>query len=169
MTTQQKTARGGRLFLTLTIIAYLAAAAYDVNLAGRALANLSELLARIVPILLLVFVLMYCFNLFVRTEALSRRLGNRGGIAGWLTAIGGGIASMGAAYLWYPLLADLRKKGVSDKFMVTFLYNRAVKVPLIPLMIHYFGVTLTILITAYMVIFSVINGVVVNTFLHRKR
>jgi len=68
----------------------------------------------------------------------------------------------GSDYMWYPLLTDLREKGMNDAFITTFLYNRAVKIQLLPFLMHYFGLTFTIVVTAYMIIFSVINGILVD-------
>jgi hypothetical protein len=49
----------------------------------------------------------------------------------------------------------------------TFLYNRAVKVPLLPLMIYYFGIAFTAVLTAYMILFSVAVGAVTEWLVER--
>ena len=64
--------------------------------------------------------------------------------------------------MWYPLLNDLQKQGVKNGFIATFLYNRAVKIPLLPVMILYFELKYVILLTAVMVLISVIQGLVVE-------
>jgi uncharacterized membrane protein YraQ (UPF0718 family) len=69
---------------------------------------------------------------------------------------------MGSAYIWYIFLKDLKQKGMKTSLIVAFLYNRAIKIPLLPMMIYYFGYPLTIILTIYMIIFSVINGLVVE-------
>jgi uncharacterized membrane protein YraQ (UPF0718 family) len=60
------------------------------------------------------------------------------------------------------MLAELRKHGMKDSLIAAFLYNRAVKIPLIPVMIYYFGWLFTALIMIYMIAFSIINGLIVG-------
>ncbi|MEJ2315938.1 MAG: hypothetical protein P8Y83_03140 [Gammaproteobacteria bacterium] len=42
--------------------------------------------------------------------------------------------------------------------VAVFLYSRAIKLPLLPLMIHYFGLAYTLLLIAYLLLFSLLNG-----------
>ncbi len=162
MNEKQKKLSGGWLFLALVAALYIASSFFSGGLVRNSLAQFAELIKRIAPVLLFVFALIYCFNLFVNPKVISKYLGSRKGISGWLVSISGGIISMGAIYMWYPLLTDLREKGMNDAFITTFLYNRAVKIQLLPFLMHYFGLTFTIVVTAYMIIFSVINGILVD-------
>ena len=41
-----------------------------------------------------------------------------------------------------------------------FLYTRSVKLPFIPLMVYYFGGLYTVVLTTYLIIFSVVTGMV---------
>jgi uncharacterized membrane protein YraQ (UPF0718 family) len=77
---------------------------------------------------------------------------------GWVFSIVAGILSTGPIYIWYPLLSDLKEKGMRTSFMGTFLYNRSVKLPLLPIMIYYFGFIYTLILTVYIVLTSVIVG-----------
>jgi uncharacterized membrane protein YraQ (UPF0718 family) len=79
----------------------------------------------------------------------------------------GGIASSGPIYMWYPLLSDLKEKGMRDSLIAAFLYNRAIKIPLLPMMVHYFGWDFTFALSIYMVLFSVVNGVIVQYLTQR--
>jgi uncharacterized membrane protein YraQ (UPF0718 family) len=91
-------------------------------------------------------------------------LGEKSGIKGFIFAVIGGILSLGPIYMWYPMLFDLRKKGMKSSLIAIFLYNRAIKIPLLPMMIYYFGPMFTLILTIYMIIFSVINGLIVERF-----
>ena len=81
---------------------------------------------------------------------------------GWLTAIVGGVLSTGPVYPWYALLQDLREKGMKTSLAAVFLYSRAVKLPLLPLLVHYFGITYTMVLIGYLIMFSVISGLVME-------
>ena len=87
----------------------------------------------------LVFVVMLAFNLFLKPAQIVRFLGKKSGIKGIMLSMVGGIISAGPIYAWYPLLAEVRKKGAGDVPIAVFLYNRAVKPFLLPVMIAYFG------------------------------
>ena len=73
-----------------------------------------------------------------------------------------GILSTGPIYVWYPLLAEFKEKGVGYGYMATFLYNRAIKIPLLPVAVLYFGIKYVVVLTALMVLFSVIQGVLID-------
>jgi uncharacterized membrane protein YraQ (UPF0718 family) len=65
-------------------------------------------------------------------------------------------------FLWYPLLQELKEKGMRDALIATFLYSRAVKIPLLPVMVLYFGVKLVVVLTILMVLFSIIDVILVE-------
>jgi uncharacterized membrane protein YraQ (UPF0718 family) len=156
---------GAFFFLVLT--AYGILGIYDLAISKKALSTLAGLIARIVPILLLVFVLMFLTNLFLERNAVVRFLGKGSGYRGWMLAIAGGIVSSGPIYMWYPLLGDLKEKGMKDSLIATFLYNRAIKIPLLPMMVYYFGWNFTLVLSLYMVLFSVAGGILVQSLVRK--
>lgn len=89
--------------------------------------------------LALVFVVMLAFNLLLKPAQIVRFLGKEAGIKGIILSMAAGIISAGPIYAWYPLLAEVRKKGAGNIPITVFLYNRAVKPFLLPVMIAYFG------------------------------
>lgn len=124
-----------------------------------------NLIKKIIPILLIVFFLIFISNLILRPKTIIKYLGANSGFKGWLMAISGGILSGGPIYMWYPLLADLKKMGMRNGLLAAFIYNRAIKIPLTPMLIYYFGWPFVIILTFYMIIFSVINGLIVEKLL----
>jgi len=50
--------------------------------------------------------------------------------------------------------------------IAAFLYNRAVKIPLIPLMIFYFGIPFVVILTIYTIVASVVEGKVLEGINH---
>jgi len=149
-------------FLGIVLASYLASAFYDPALAFASLKFTSNLLIKILPILLLVFVVMFIFNFFVTPEMITKNLAKSSGTRRWLIAIGGGIISTGPIYLWYPLLRELKKGGVSDGFVAAFLYSRAIKPFLFPVMIFYFGWAYTFTLTFVMILMSFGEGVIID-------
>jgi len=149
-------------FFLLALIAYGILGMYDFGLLKNALSTLVWLIVRISPLLLLVFGVMFLTNVFFESKGVGRFLGKGSGLRGWLVAIVGGIVSSGPIYMWYPLLSDLKEKGMKDSLIAAFLYNRAIKIPLLPMMVYYFGWPFALILSIYMTVFSVVNGILVQ-------
>jgi len=96
------------------------------------------LLSMAIP-LVLIFTLMLLINLFVKPAKVAKYMGKDSGIKGTLLSAAAGIISTGPIYAWYPLLKDLKEKGAGNYSISVFLYNRAVKPFLLPVMVDYFG------------------------------
>ena len=152
------------VFLCFVVVVYVIVGILDFDLVRNTLPVLERLILRILPILIMVFGIMFLTNLFFEAKSIVRSLGKGSGLKGWVFAISGGIISSGPIYMWYPLLGDLKEMGMKDSLIAVFLYNRAIKIPLIPMMIYYFGWPFTITLSIYMVLFSMVNGVLVERF-----
>lgn len=159
---RKKTARGGLLFLLVVVLVYALAALFNGEAVVAALRFSTGLMGKLLPILLLVFVLIFLSNLVVNPEWIRRHIGKDSGIKGWLVALLGGVLSIGPVYPWYALLGELREKGMRTALTAAFLFARGVKLPLLPLMVHYFGLSFTLVLTAYILLFSLLSGVVME-------
>jgi uncharacterized membrane protein YraQ (UPF0718 family) len=101
-------------------------------------------------------------NYFLKPNTVSKYADKNSGIKGWVFAIFTGIISHGPIYVWYPLLKDLRDKGMRSGLISAFLYNRAIKIPLLPLMVYYFGIKFVAILLIYMIIASIIGGKIIE-------
>lgn len=161
----KKSSKKGWLFLLIAVIVYIVVALINKTIAQNSLFTFVKILVRVTPVLVVVFGLMVISHLILSPKRVMKYLGSTAGVKGWLISIGGGIISTGPIYMWYPLLQDLKEKGMKTSFIAAFLYNRAIKLPLLPLMVYYFGLPFTVILTVYMMIFSVIHGVFVEMVL----
>lgn len=146
-------------------VMYFVVSIIDPYLGIELITKVISIFGQILPVFVVVFILMVLTRIFVDPERVLESVGEGSGSRGWLIAITGGIISAGPIYIWYPLLAELKEKGMKTSLVATFLYIRAVKIPLFPLMIYYFGLAFTLFFTLYLIIFSVINGVLVERLL----
>ena len=160
---------GKWIFLIIVAIIYLIAGIIDFDLIKNGFQKSIFLFKEVMPILILVFAFIFLSNFFLNAKRISLFVGKNAKSRGWIISVIGGILSTGPIYMWYPLLADLKEKGMKDGFIAAFLYNRAVKIPMLPMMIHYFGLPFTVILTFYMIIFSIINGIFVEKFLKLKK
>lgn len=156
---RKKTGLGGWLFLLLVLAAYGVTGAIDAEMAGQALGFFAKVMQNVLPILVVVFFLLLAADLLFEPKWIKRNLGREAGIKGWLLAAVGGVLATGPIYAWYALLQELRAKGMRASLAAVFLYSRAIKLPLLPLMIHYFGTAYTVVLCVYLIVFSIINGV----------
>lgn len=158
----RKSGIGGWIFLTVVLVIYGVTALLDSDLTLRAATVFLQLLDKVYPVLVLVFLLIFIIDLLLNPKRVEKYLGRKSGIMGWLTAIVVGILSTGPVYAWYAVLHDLRKKGMRTSLISVVLYNRAVKLPLLPLLVHYFGLAYTVVLAAYLIGFSIIGGLIME-------
>jgi uncharacterized membrane protein YraQ (UPF0718 family) len=163
-----KMTRGGVIFLLVVTCLYALAFLADAELALNALAFATRLLYQMLPVLLLVFALIFVSNLLVKPDWVRANVGRGSGLRGWAVAVVGGILSVGPIYAWYALLRDLKSKGMRTALIAVFLYNRGIKLPLLPLMIQYFGVAYTLVLATYMTLFSLLSGILVEKMVERR-
>ena len=162
-----KISHGGIIFLLVVVCLYALAFLVNADLALNALSFTTKLFHRLVPVLLLIFTLIFISNLFLKPDWVRANVGKDSGLRGWVIAVVGGILSVGPIYAWYALLRDLQAKGMRTALIAVFLYNRGIKLPLLPLMIHYFGVTYTLILATYMTLFSLLSGILVEKIVER--
>lgn len=108
--------------------------------------------------LALVFVVMLLLNLLVRPAQIACLFGKGADMKGMLLSIVGGIISMGPIFAWYPLMKKLREEGAGEGPVAVFLYNRAVKPFLLPVMIAYFGWAYVVILTTLTILGSIALG-----------
>jgi len=155
-------------FLLVVVVLYLFLLFFKLDSFVSASLFFLNILKKIIPIFFLVFVLMSFTNYFFTPEFISKHFKRRG-VKKWIFVIIGGILSTGAIYMWYPLLSDLRSKGLNFGFIACFLYNRAIKPTLLPLMILYFSLKYVIILSLTMVFISVIQGIIIDKIIKVKK
>lgn len=153
---------GGLLFLLIVIALYGFAFITTPDSTLKALGFAKTLGYQLLPILALVLLLLFLSNLLIRPDWVIKHLGKDSGPKGWILAVVGGILSVGPIYAWYALLGDLKAKGMRSGLIATFLYNRGIKLPLLPLMVHYFGLQYTVILATYLTLFSLLSGVLLE-------
>ena len=154
-------------FLIIVIIAYIFLLIFYKAQFISAMSFFGGLVLKIIPIILFVFVLMTISNYFITPEFIIKHVKEKG-IKKWFYVIIGGILSSGPIYMWYPLLADLKQKGLNYGLIACFLYNRAIKIPLLPLIVLYFGWKYVIVLTLVMIAASVIQGILIDKAMELK-
>jgi len=154
----------GIKFLLVVALIYLAVMLLDGDSLPQIWHTGIAIWIKILPIFLLIILLTTLINYFLKPKHIIKHLGEESGIRGVLYAIVGGILSHGPMYVWYGVLEEMRAHGLKDGLIATFLYARAVKLPLLPFMIGLFGVTFAVVINLYIVLFAVMQGKIIDSF-----
>ena len=146
------------IFPVCVLVCYGILCAIDPHKALIAMRTSGNLLLTIFLPLVLVFVIMLALNLFVKPAQIVGLFGKGLRIKGIVLSLVAGIISMGPIYAWYPLLKNLKEEGAGNGPIAIFLYSRAVKPFLLPVMIAYFGWVYVGILTALTVFASIVIG-----------
>jgi len=148
-------------FLIIVILIYLILFILKQDLFLQSLNFFYKIILKIIPVFVIVFILMALSNYFITPKFIIKHLKEKG-IKKWFFVIIGGILSSGPIYMWYPLLGDLKNKGLKPGLIACFLYNRAIKVPLLPIAIFYFGLKYVLILSLVMIFISILQGILLN-------
>jgi len=158
---------GSWYFLLIIIFIYFLFLIFNRKICLDSLNFFGQIIYKIIPIFILVFVLMSLSNYFITPEFVMSHLSEKG-FKKWFYVVVGGILSTGPIYMWYPLLADLRGRGLNYGLIACFLYNRAIKIPLLPLAILYFSWQYILVLCFVMIFMSVVQGVFLNKLMDKQ-
>lgn len=164
---KKKIAIGTRFFAIMAVI-YVSVAFLDYSFSVNIVQGVLKMFLSILPVLAFVFIIMFFINFYLKSEVIKKHLGKETGIKAWLYSMLAGILISGPPYLLYPLLADFKKAGMKDSLAAVFLYNRNVKIPFLPVMIYYFGLKYTIVVSFLIIVFSIFSGLLINVITEEK-
>jgi len=167
MKPKNKEKNKAKYFLLIVILIYIGLFFINYSAFIKSITFFINILEKMIPIIILIFFLMIIMNLFVTTKLITKHFQDKS-IKAWIYSIFFGILSTGPLYVWYPLLKSAQNKGVSPGLISCFLYNRSIKIYLIPIMIFYFGVKYILILSIVMIIISVIQGITINKLLMKK-
>ncbi len=149
-------------FLLVVLLIYMAAGLYDAERAIAALSFSVSMAGQILPVLALVFAIMLLSNVLLKSQWVKTHLGQNSGAGAWLVSVIAGIFSPGPIYPWLTLLKELKEKGMRPALIAVFLYSRGIKLPMLPLLIHYFGLAYALLLLLYIPLFALLSGVLIE-------
>ena len=156
------------IFPVCVLVCYGILSVMDSQKALMAMRSSGNLLLSIVPLLILVFVIMLVLHLFVNPAQIVALFGKGLRIKGIVLSAVAGILSMGPIYAWYPLLKKFREEGAGNGPLAIFLYSRAVKPFLLPVMIAYFGWIYVVILTLLTVCASIAIGYFMSVLMNRR-
>ena len=154
----------GKYLLSTVGLCYVILLFTSTDAAISGLQKSGVVLLKILPIIAVVILFTAGINYFLQPKQVARHLGRESGFRAWLWALAAGVISHGPMYAWYPMLEDLRSHGMRDGLIVVFFYSRAIKIPLLPMMVDYFGWGFTLVLSFYILIGSLMQGWLLEVF-----
>lgn len=152
----------GTVFLPIVLVLYVIIYIFSPEKTVDALGVSFNTMLKLLPIIITVMILLGVFNYFFNLNKLAKKMDKNSGAKAWIYALVGGIISHGPTYIWYPMLSEFRSHGVRDGLIFAFFYTRSIKVPMLPIMIDYFGWGFTILLSFYTIVAALVQGIIMN-------
>jgi len=122
----------------------------------------------ITPVLFFVFILMFLVNYFVNNDTLKKYMWEEAGLKWWFIAIFWWIISSWPIYAWYPLMEDLQKKWIKNRYLAAFLYNRWIKLQWAPVLISYFWIVYSLILLVVMAVMSIFQWIIVEKIVDKS-
>ncbi|MCK5449639.1 hypothetical protein KAI32_02140 [Candidatus Pacearchaeota archaeon] len=150
-----------RYFLLVVFALYLSLLVFNQKLFFSASSTFLDLLLKIIPAFVLVFILITISNYFITPERVTK-FSTKKGILKWLLMVLAGVLSVGPLFVWYPLLAKLKNHGLNPGLVATYIYSKAIVISFFPLLIFYFSLKYIIVLYCVLAIASIIQGILIN-------
>lgn len=155
-------------FFIAVILLYLIILIYNYQLFFNSVAYCGAILGGVLQAFIIVFILMVLSDYFITPQFITKYL-DKNILVKWSMVIIGGIISSGPIYMWYPLLGDLRGRVLNNGMIACFLYNRAIKIPLLPMALIYFSWRYLLILGIVMILASIFQGILINNFLRSDK
>ena len=153
---------GKWIFLIVVSVIYLSTYFLFQDKFGLISSMFLDLVIKIIPIFIVVFLLMVLINYFIDNKMIKKTMTDKSSHKLWLISIVSGIISMGPIYLWYPIMKELLDKGLKYRYVAAFLYNRGIKLQLLPMLILYFGITYSLTLMIVMAVLSIPQAIIIE-------
>lgn len=123
---------------------------------------------QVLPILLMVFFMIFLSYIFVKPAIVRRHLGHDSGLKGWIYTIFGSMLIAGPPYVLFPLLGELREHGMKYSLIATFMNNRNVQPAFLPVIAYYFGWQFSLVFGGYVLLFAISSGMLMERIMQEK-
>ncbi|MBI9091796.1 MAG: hypothetical protein JEZ12_21505 [Desulfobacterium sp.] len=159
---QGKRLSNGMGFFLIMVGLYMGVGIFDGTTMATALTNSGKMLVKLMPVMGFVFTVNALVSTFIHADWIEHHLGESSGWQGWVLVLGVSMVMPGSPFIIYPLLHELTQKGLKKSLAAVFLYNRTVKITFLPAMTLYFGIRYTVVLSVFILLAAVLNGIIVG-------
>ena len=145
-------------FMLFVAVLYLILYFFHSDQIQESVKHFGKNLLMLLPIFLLVILLSAIINYFFPKEKIVKMLQKQSTYKTYIYSLVAGIISHGPIFAWFPLLKELKDKGISKGTLITFIYGRSIKITLLPVMLGFFGKWYVIIFIFYLAIGALVQG-----------
>jgi len=84
---------------------------------------------QILPVLIIIFSLIFIFNILIEKDYIKEKLKNSTSFSKYIFSIIWWTLSTWPVYMWYPFLKQLKNNWLNYWHIASFMYARAIKIP----------------------------------------
>lgn len=151
-------------FFLLMCLLYVVAFIVTPQKTMTAFGNFVQAFVQMLPVLILVFLVMFVGYIFLKPEMIHRYLGEDSGKRGWFAACVASIFFSGPTYILFPYLKELKAQGMKNSLIAVFLNNRNVQPAFVPVMIYYFGLRFAVVFCFLVLGYALLSGLLIRHF-----
>ncbi len=155
------------LFIS-TILLYSIAFLVNSERAAQALISASVTFSSVLLLIISVFSLVGLLQVWISRDVIVRLLGREGGIKSLLIATLCGTLLIGPAYIIFPLLMEIQKRGARWAVITIVLTSYAVKLQMIPVEVGFLGWPFAIGRALITIALAIPTGLLVEAIIEKR-
>ena len=155
--------------LVATILLYSLAFLVNPEQASQALTSAATTFSSVMPLIIAVFCLVGLLHVWISRDRIVRLLGHEGGLKSLVIAALCGTLLMGPAYIIFPLLMEIQKRGARWAVVTIVLTSYAVKLQMIPIEAGFLGWPFTLGRALITIALAIPTGLLVEAMMEKQQ
>ena len=152
-----------------TIILYCWVFLVNPERAGRALTTAAITFSSVLLLIIAVFCLVGLLQIWISRDLIVRLLGREGGVKSLVIAALCGTLLIGPAYIIFPLLMEIQKRGARWAVVTIVLTSYAVKLQMIPIEVAFLGWPFTLGRALVTIALAIPTGLLVEAMMEKQQ
>jgi len=157
------------MFFSFAMILFLLIFIFDFSKFTIIIDYFFKIFAKILWPFFFVYLLIFFFNFFQLDFGFKKFIWSWSYFKRNVFSMFLGIISSGPIYLWYWLLKKFKDSGLSLWHIATFSYARAIKLPLLPIMISYFWIKYSLIFIFVLLFQSFFQWFILDFLINKKK
>ena len=152
-----------------TVILYGVVFLINPERAGRALTTAAITFSSVLLLIIAVFCLVGLLQIWISRAFIVRLLGREGGVKSLVIAALCGTLLIGPAYIIFPLLMEIQKRGARWAVITIVLTSYAVKLQMIPIEVGFLGWPFTLGRALVTIALAIPTGLLVEEMMEKQQ
>ncbi|SEA39833.1 Predicted permease [Desulfuromusa kysingii] len=154
---------------SLTLIAYASTFLITPERAAKAFASAATTFSSVLLLITAVFSLVGLLQVWISKEFIVSSLGREGGIKSLVIAVLCGTLLVGPAYIIFPLLMEIQKRGARWAVVTIVLTSYTIKLQMVPIEVEFLGWPFTLGRALITIALAIPTGLLIEAIMERKQ